>query len=105
MILASLVVAAMTVSAALPPTANLVHFHPHAGADARISLTLVNQAPSFRDVKVGGHSYTIGSHGTLTIKAPVGTCVYADSRTPHLHRGDLMLEIKPELAGQNINLN
>ena len=104
MILTSLALAAMVATAPASSLGNLIHLHPHTLPDTRISLRLVNQAPSFRDVKVDGHAYTIPAGQALRIKAPVGTLVYADSRTPSFHRGDVMLEVTPTLADQNVNL-
>ena len=93
MILSSLAAVVLSASA-FSPLSHLVHLHPKAAQpDTRISVTLINQASSFRDVKVDGRVYTIGSHGTLTIKAPAGTPVFAESRTFEYRRGDLMLEI------------
>ena len=110
--LASLALAVMVAAApaAAPATApasplgNLVHLHPHTLPDTRISLRLVNQAPSFRDVTVDGHAYTIPAGEALRIKAPAGTRIYAASRTPAYHRGDLILELTPTLADGNVNL-
>ncbi len=102
MILASLTLAAMVATAPAGPFANLVHLHPHSNPDTRVTVTLVNQAHSFRDVKVDGHAYTIPCGQTLVVRAPIGTRIYADSRTPTLHRGDLMLEVSAASADQNI---
>ena len=102
MILASLTLAAMVATAPAGPFANLVHLHPHTSPDTRVTLTLVNQAPSFRDIKVDGHAYTIRSGQTLVVKAPVGTRIYAESRTPTLRRGDLLLEVSADSANRHI---
>jgi hypothetical protein len=47
--------------------------------DARVFVTLVNKAVTFRDVKIDGHSYTLLPNDLLTVKAPAGTVVYAAS--------------------------
>ena len=104
MILASLALAAIVATAPASSLNNLVHLHGHTLPDTRVSLRLVNQAPSFRDVKVDGHAYTIPAGQALRIKAPVGTLIYADSRTPAFHRGDVMLEVTPSLGDQNVNM-
>ena len=104
MILSSLAAVVLSASA-FSPLSHLVHLHPKGTQpDTRVSIVLVNQSSSFRDVKVYGHSYTINSHGTLSITAPVGTAVFADSRTPDFHRGDVMLELEPANRDQRINI-
>ena len=106
MIYTSLAVLAMSASAAVSPLSNMVHLHPKAAQpDTRISVTLVNQAYSFRDVQVAGHTYTVNPSHTLTIKAPAGTVIYAASRTPLLHRGDVVLAVTPQYDHQRIALN
>ncbi len=102
MILASLTLAAMVATAPAGPFANLVHLHPHTSPDSRVTLTLVNQAHSFRDVQVDGHAYTIPAGQTLIVRAPIGTRIYAGSPTPTLHRGDLMVEVSADSANQNV---
>ena len=104
MILTSLALAAMVATAPSSPLSNLIHLHPHTNPDTRVTLTLINRAYSFRDVKVDGHAYTIPSGQTLTVRAPIGTRIYADSRTPTLHRGDLLLEVSAASADQKIPL-
>ena len=97
MIYTSLAVLAMSASAAISPLSNIIHFHPKATQpDTRVSVTLVNQARGFRDVNVGGHTYTVLSHQALEIKAPAGTLVYAGNPTPHFKRGDVVLEVAPQ---------
>ena len=103
--LASITLAAMVATAPATSLGTLVHLHPHTSSDTRITLTLINQAHSFRDIKVDGHAYTIPSGQNLVVRAPIGTRIYADSRTPTLQRGDLMLEVDARLANQNIAIH
>jgi hypothetical protein len=106
MIYTSLAVLAMSASAVINPFSNLVHMHPRpAQPDTRIRVTLYNNTLGFRDVKIDGHTYTVLEHHSLDIKAPVGTVVYAASRTSTHRRGDAILEVKPELDHQRVNLN
>ena len=105
MVYTSLAVLAMSASAAMSPLSSLVHLHPRTQVDNRISVTLYNNAHGFRDVKVDGHSYTVEPRHSITIKAPQGTVVYADSRTPQHQRGDTLLELKPELDKHTVQLN
>jgi hypothetical protein len=103
MIYTSLAVLALSASAALP-FQSPVHLHPKM-PDTRISVTLYNKAISFCDVKVADRIYTVMPHHTLDIKAPAGTIVYASSRTLEHKRGDAILEIKPELDKQLVNID
>ncbi len=106
MIYTSLAVLAMSASAAMSPLSNLVHLHPRATeADGRVTVTLYNNALSFRDVTVAGQTYTVEPQHTLWIKAPVGTVVYAASRSPAHRRGDTMLEVKPQMDKQMVNID
>ena len=102
----SLAVLAMSASAALSPLSNLIHLHPHvAQADNRVRVTLINNALSFRDVKVGDKTYTVEPKHLLTIKAPEGTVVYAASRSTFHKRGDQLLEVTGKVNQQTIELN
>lgn len=103
MIYSSLACAALAASAAIGPFTHSVHFHPKA-PDARVAITLRNDSIGFRDVKIDGHSYTVMQHGTLSIKAPAGTVVYADSRTAQFRRGDVMLAMTPAMNGTTVLL-
>jgi len=106
MIYSSLAVLALSASAAINPFANLVHLHTRpAQPDTRVSIVLSNQSVGFRDVKIGGHIYTVQSHHTLEVKAPVGTVVYAASPERNYHIGDAILELTPQLNNQTVTLN
>lgn len=106
MILSSFAVLALSASAAVSPFSNLVHMHPHAARnDGRCSITLYNNASGFRDVKVSGQVYTVEPKHLLTIKAPAGTMVYADSRTPTMKRGDLVVEVSAAVDNTRVVLN
>jgi hypothetical protein len=103
MIYSSLAVLAMSASALVNPFTHL-HTKP-AVPDTRVSITLRNQAVGFRDVKIGGHIYTIQANHSITIKAPVGTVVYAASPITGFHRGDPIVDLTPDLNSKAIKLN
>jgi hypothetical protein len=106
MIYSSLAVLAMSASALVNPFSNLVHMHPRpAQPDTRVSVILQNKGFTFEDVKIGDKVYTVQASHTLSVKAPVGTVVYAASRTTNHRPGDAILELKPELNHQIVNLN
>ena len=77
----------------------LPHFglHRHPGAapakDKRVTVLVRNDAFIFKDIKINGHVYTVEPHQFLTIQAPQGTEVYADSNGATYHRGDMLFEV------------
>jgi len=96
----------MSASALVNPFSNLVHMHPRpAQPDNRVSIVIRNESVGFRDVKVGGHIYTIQASRSISIKAPAGTVVYAASPTVGYHSGDAILEVTPKVNNKIINLN
>ena len=101
MIYTSLAVRALSASALASPLSTPVHLHPKM-PDTRINLSLYNKANGFRDVKIDGHSYTVPAHESLRVKAPAGTVIFADSRTPRFRRGDVMLQVTPQNDNQKI---
>jgi len=106
MIYSSLAVLAMSASAIVNPFSNLVHMHPRpAHPDTRITVTIYNKAAGFRDLKIDGQIYTVLSNQELLIKAPKGTLVYTNSTMLTHHRGDLILQITPELNNQSVILD
>jgi len=106
MIYSSLAVLALSANAFINPFTNLVHMHSRsAQPDTRVNIVLANKTTRFEDVKIGGHVYTVEANHTLEIKAPAGTVVYAASRTLNHRRGDTIVEVKPELNHQTINLD
>ena len=105
MIYSSLAVIALSASAAINPFTNLVHMHPRpAQTDNRVSVTLYNKSTGFQDVKVGDQVYTVLATHTLSIKAPVGTVVYAASASLTHKPGEAILAVTPEMNHKTINL-
>jgi hypothetical protein len=103
MIYSSLAVLALSASAMANPLSHLVHLHPrHAQPDTRITFALRNNGICFRDVRIDGRVYTVQSHGSILVKAPVGTVVYADSQLAHYKRGDAIVELTAKLENQQV---
>jgi hypothetical protein len=73
--------------------------------DARVFVTLVNKSVTFRDVTIDGHSYTMLPHDLLTVKAPVGTVVYAGSAFGRYHRGDALVALTPSMDHSRVAIN
>ena len=105
MIYSSIAVLAMSASALVNPLSNLVHMHPRpAQTDNRVSITLLNKSIGFQDVKIGDRTYTVLATHSLTIKAPVGTVVYAASSSLTHKLGESILEVTPDLNNKVVNL-
>ncbi len=81
------------------PLGRLFHLHPHEveAQDTRVFIHLYNGGTLFRDVKVGDHVYTMMPQEYLSIKAPAGTGVYAESSGFGHRRGDLLFAITPAM--------
>lgn len=109
-----LAVLALSTAAVLAPVAPAlasaisfpIHLHPRVHrVDDRVDLSLYNPSFNFREVKIDGHTYLVRAHRSIILKAPIGTAIYADSRTQTHRRGDVMLVVTPNLNKQQITLN
>jgi hypothetical protein len=72
--------------------------------DARVFVTLVNKASTFRDLKIDGHSYTLMPNDLITVKAPAGTVVYANSKFGKYHRGDTLVALTQSLDHTRVSI-
>ncbi len=104
MIYSSLAILAVAASAAIPPFGNLVHMHPHARPDDRVSVLVVNHGKVFQDVSVAGHVYTITADSNIRIKAPAGTLVYRATPRPYHAKGEVLIAMTPAVNDQTIEL-
>ena len=107
----TLAVAATAATAATSANAS-PHFprlHRHPGApqaqDARLTVHVFNPNVVAREVKVDGRVFTLAPHQMPSIKAPVGTNVYAED-AGRLHRkGDVLFAVGPQLQEKTLSLN
>jgi hypothetical protein len=105
MIYTSLAVLALSATAVAPQFGRLVHLHPNASqADTRVSLTIHNDSSLFQDVRIDGHTYTVGANRGITVKAPVGTVVYVASSTGEHCRGDVLVQMTAQLDQKSIDI-
>jgi hypothetical protein len=104
MIYSSLAVLALSASAVVNPFTHLVHMHPKQ-PDTRVNVTLYNKNAGFCEVKIEGHIYTVNAKGAITVKAPVGTVIYAASRTFEHKRGDMLVALTPSLDNQRVTID
>jgi hypothetical protein len=73
--------------------------------DTRVTVYLFNPNSSSREVRVGERIYAMQPHETLTIKAPAGTNVYAES-TGRLHtKGEVLFPVIPQLQDKTLSFN
>ena len=59
----------------------------------------------FRDVKIGGHVYTVLSHHAINIVAPAGTPVYADSRATYHTKGELLFTVESTMHNKTLSID
>jgi hypothetical protein len=112
MIRTKIVALTLALAATASISANaLPHFpmHRHPGAsqtqDARVTVTLVNPNLVARAVKVDNVVYEIQARHVLSIKAPVGTKVYAGNNGRLHHKGDILFAVETRLQDKTLYLN
>jgi hypothetical protein len=88
------------------PHLPFLHRHPAvAQPDPRVTVHLYNSNDGIRQVMVNDRVYTVNPQHVLSIKAPVGTNVYAKS-TGRLHRpGEVLFAIAPQLDEKTLSIN
>jgi len=70
-----------------------------------ISVQVYNKGQASQDLKVEGKVYTVPSHQTITIKAPLGTAVYADSTGAAYQKGDVLFTFMPAMKDATVKIN
>ena len=73
--------------------------------EKRISVQVYNKGQTSQDLKVEGKVYTVPAHQTLTIKAPLGTAVYADSTGTEYQKGDVLFTFMPAMKDATVKFN
>jgi hypothetical protein len=112
-VLASSLALFLVAGAVAPATANAwplgkgSHLHPASDPSkvAQISLLIHNRGEAAEEVKVSGQTYTVQPHASVTIKAPVGTQVYAGSAGTGFKSGDLLFSVSPEMKDATVSFN
>ena len=87
------------------PLGKVLHMHPTAEQDARITLHLFNKTEFREEVKVGELTYIIEPHCGLLIKAPEGTQVFSARTTPHHRDGDLLFAVTEKMKNSTITID
>ena len=89
------------------PLGKVFHYHPNRAQtqDSRVRLQLFNKGHLFQDVQVGGKVYTVFPNQKLVITAPVGTSIYAGSTGLGHRKGDLLIQVGPQMDGSTVSFN
>jgi hypothetical protein len=91
----------LSASAIVSPLTNLLHLHPKpATQDARVQISIRNEAIALREVKVGRQVYAILPNRVLTLRATPGTIVYYASTMGGHKPGDVFVAIDANVKGQ-----
>jgi len=73
--------------------------------ETRISVQVHNKSKQDQSLKVEGQVYTVPAHQTLTIKAPLGTTVYADSVCKGHIKGDQLFSFTKEMKDATFSID
>lgn len=84
------------------PLGNQVHLHPKAD-QANIAIELYNKGKVAQDVKVGETVYTVPPLKALSIKAPAGTAVIADTASERHQKGEVLFTFVSSLKGARVS--
>jgi hypothetical protein len=87
------------------PLGKQVHLHPQADQAhaANIAVEFYNKGKVAQDVKVGETVYTVPPLKALTIKAPAGTAVIADTASEGHQKGDVLFTFASALKGARVS--
>ena len=73
--------------------------------ETRVSVQVHNKSKQDQSLKVEGQVYTVPAHQTLTIKAPLGTTVYADSVCKGHIKGDQLFSFTKEMKDATFSID
>jgi hypothetical protein len=83
------------------------HLHHRAVAqpDTRVTVRLYNSNASAREVRINDRVYTMWPRQVLSIKAPVGTNVYAENAGRLHKKGEILFPIALQLKDKTLSMN
>jgi hypothetical protein len=86
------------------PLGRLLHLHPaeKSAKDTRISFALYNKSGIIQDVDVAGHKYTLMPNSGVTITAPAGVEVVAQTVGLGHNKGDVLFAVQPSLQSDTV---
>jgi hypothetical protein len=89
------------------PLGSKAHLHPGSN-DASAVLIAVqfhNKGNSEQAVKVNGTVYSVPASQSITIKAPAGSQVYADTAGQGYNKGDVLYTVRGDLKAATVSFN
>jgi len=86
------------------PLGRLFHLHPAAASakDPRISFAVYNKSGIIQDFDVAGRKYTLLPNSGLTITAPEGTQISAETVSRGHNKGDVLFAVQPTLRNDTV---
>ena len=86
------------------PLGRMFHLRPDtvAAKDVRISFALYNKSGIIQDVTVGNGKYTLLPNSGMTITAPEGTQVIAETVGLGHKKGDVLFAVQPTLRNETV---
>ena len=88
------------------PLGRLLHLHPDTVStkDGRVSFELYNKSGIIQELDVAGQKYTLLPNSGLTITAPEGTQVVAQTVSRGHNKGDVLFAVQPTLRNETVIL-
>lgn len=86
------------------PVGKLLHLHPAsvAAKNSRISFAVYNKSGITQDLDVAGQKYTVTPNSAVTISAPEGTQVIAETAGLGHRKGDVLFAVQPTLRNDTV---
>ncbi|HKO20628.1 MAG TPA: hypothetical protein VJU82_17260 [Acidobacteriaceae bacterium] len=86
------------------PLGRLLHLHPDAAQakDSRISFAIYNKSGIIQDFEVADRKYTLMPNSGLTITAPEGTKVIAETVSRGHNKGDVLFAVQPTMRNDTV---
>lgn len=88
------------------PLGRLLHLHPEAAAarDAGIKFQLYNRSGVVQSIEVGGRKFTLAPNSGVSVNAPAGTPVTAQTAAAGVRAGDTLFAVQPNLRHTTVTL-
>jgi hypothetical protein len=102
----AIAVSLFVASAHASPLGRLHHLHSAAASakESRISFTLYNRSEMTQDFDIAGQKYTLKPNSELTITAPAGAQVIAETENASHKKGDVLFTVQTTLRNQTVTV-
>ena len=86
------------------PLGRMFHLHPAniSTKDSRISFQLYNKSGIIQDLDIAGRKYTLMPNSGLTVTAPAGVEVVAETVGLGHNKGDVLFAVQPSLKSDTV---